>query len=72
MAEGIATLISVLIFVICLVVLIFDLNRLNYSPEGYSFWIWLIIIIPRSVIMGRIYYKLTSKDPDRDDFDFSE
>jgi len=71
MAQGAANFHAFLYFIVCLGTLLYDRYTLDVLPPGYSFWKWLIIIVPLTVIFRMVYYKLTSIDPGRDDQDFS-
>ena len=70
-ATGYADFHAGLYFIICLLVHFYDLNKVNNLPEEYSFWIWLIIIIPLVIIFQKTYFKFTCKDPNKEDNDFT-
>ena len=72
MSEGSANINAILLFLICLGTLFFDLNGLESSPEGYAFWKWLIVMLPLTIVYRMIYFRLTPRDLDRDDYDFSD
>ena len=72
MANGAATLAAIFYFVVNLITLQVDLNKATSNPPGYSFFLWLIIILPLTILFRRLQFKFTPKDSDRDNFDFSE
>lgn len=60
-----------LYFVICLLTLLYDFYKnKEYVPKDYAFWKWLIIMIPLVIIFQKLYYKFTTKDPNRSDDDW--
>ena len=72
MAHGAADIAAIVYFIINLIVLHLDMQKLETTPEGYSFIKWLLLVIPVTIIFRMIHFKLTPIDPDRDDFDFSD
>ena len=71
-ANGAANLAAIFYFVVNIIVLFYDLSKIKNDPEGYSFSIWLIVIIPFTIGFRKLHFKLTPIDKDRDNFDFSE
>ncbi len=72
MAHGATNIAAIVYFIINLIVLHLDLQKLEFRPEGYSFIKWLLLIIPVTIIFSMIHFKLTPIDPGPDDFDFSD
>jgi len=63
---------TLLYFLINLVVHVIELMRFDNVPENYSFWKWLIVMVLLSIGFQKLYFKLTVKNPNRSDFDFSD
>ena len=59
MANGAANIYSLFYFLICLGTMFYDRNIAD-NHENYDFW-----------IVRKLYFKTTTKDPNRNDFDFS-
>ena len=57
-------------FVINLIILFNDLRKYPKDPEGYSFLLWLVLILICAEIFRRVHYRLTPIDPTRDHIDF--
>ena len=72
LATGAADINAILYFIICLGVFLYDKYIAESISEHYSFIDWLILIIPLTIIVRKLYFKYTVKDPDRGDFDFSD
>jgi hypothetical protein len=70
MANGAANIYSLFYFLICLGTMFYDRNIAD-NHENYDFWIWLLITIMLTLIVRKLYFKTTTKDPNRNDFDFS-
>ena len=72
MAHGAANIAAIIYFVTNIIVLYKDLREFPTDPEGYSFYLWLIIIMPLTLGFRKIHLKITPIDPDRDNIDFSD
>jgi hypothetical protein len=72
MAQGAANIAAIIYFIVNFIVLQVDLDLLEKKPQGYSFILWLIIILPITIIFRMLHLHLTPIEKDRDDFDFSE
>ena len=71
-ANGAANLGAIFYFVVNIIVLFNDLRGYLENPKGYSFIIWLVLIVPLTIAFRKLHFKLTPIDPDRDNFDFSD
>lgn len=69
-ATGNADLHAAVYFIVCLITLIHHIYSIDYDPAGYSFWKWLVLMVPLTVIFQKLYYKYTAKDPKRADDDW--
>ena len=67
--TGAANFHALLYFFTNFIVLIRDLYKIDPNPVGYSFWKWLVIIIPLTIIVRMLYLKYTAFDPNRSDDD---
>lgn len=68
MAAGSANIISIGYFFVSLFVMIYNVYvKKNAHPE-FSFWIWLLIMIPLTVLVRFLYYHLQARDPTKKGF----
>ena len=71
MANGAANVYSLIYFLICFGTMFYD-RKIAENNESFNFWIWLLITIILTMVIRKIYFKTTPKDPNRNDFDFSD
>ena len=60
-AHGTANANALIFFIICLVTLLIDLSSLQTIPDGYSFWIWLSLMLFVFIIYRKLYLVLQIK-----------
>jgi hypothetical protein len=60
-AHGAANANALIFFIICLITLLIDLSSLQTRPDGYSFWIWLSIMLFVFIIYRKVYLVLQIK-----------
>ncbi|MHB2154435.1 hypothetical protein ACX8XN_08550 [Calditrichota bacterium GD2] len=71
MARAASDIAAIFYFVINYIILYKELRLYPIDPEGYSFILWLIIIIPLTIGFRKLHLKLKPIDPNKDDFDIS-
>jgi len=68
MARGSANILALLYFLISLFVLIYNVYWKKTVSESYTFWKWLIIMIPLTILFRICYYKFQGRDPTKKGF----
>lgn len=71
-ATAFADFFSVVYFVFCLLIHLFSCYSIQKIPDDYSFWIWIIIMLPLAILFNKFLYKFTNKDPNLNDDGWSE
>jgi hypothetical protein len=74
MANGAANVAATVYFLVNIIVLFKDLRKYPYptNPEGYSFILWLCLVILLTILFRKFHFALTPIDPDRDNLDWSD
>ena len=65
MARGSAGLHSILYFMFSLGVMIYHVYIRESASVEYTFWKWLAIMLPLTVLFGFQYYRLQGRDPSK-------
>lgn len=68
LAGGAADFYSLLYFLFSLLFLLFDLYVRKTVSENYTFWKWLIIMIPLTILFRICYFKFQGRDPTKKGF----
>ena len=58
LATGAADVNAALYFIICFIVFLYDKYKVDSISENYSYIDWFILIIPITVIVRKLYYKI--------------
>ena len=72
MSNGRANNIAGLVFLVCLGVNYYRLKHAIEIPDDYRFWKWLLVMTPIVVAVRVLVFKYVPRDPNRDNYDFSE
>ncbi|MHB2154436.1 hypothetical protein ACX8XN_08555 [Calditrichota bacterium GD2] len=71
MAFGASLVAATFYFIVNIMVLFRDLRYYPTDPDGYSFFRWLIIILPLTVLFKKLHFWLTPKVTNKDEHDLS-
>lgn len=65
MALASANIAAIFYFIISLGTLVYNVYARGNAPEDYSFWQWLLIVLPLTVLVRMAYYRLQARDPSK-------
>jgi len=63
-ARAAALFCTIIYLIINFLTFIYFWIKTDIIPHYFSFWEWLIFMIPLLIIVNRSYYKFTKKNPD--------
>ena len=70
LARGAADISAIIFFIVNMIVLLVQLDLFNNKPEGYSFLVWLLIVLPLSILVRTIHLKLQNINPEIRESDY--
>ncbi len=62
-AEGNTGLFTILYFTFLLLFLLYNIYIAKNAPDTYTFWKWLVIVIPLTIIFAIVFHKYQGREP---------